>query len=120
MSYPCTCTGSVNRCACQDDIDGDWLIIQRNEAYSERARIVSSLTLLFPSRMTQHEGWWIVYMDTPHGQVSWHISEDDLGYFGHVPRVDSWQWDNHTTNEKYLRLDMTFDDIRDALAKLKH
>lgn len=53
-------------------------------------------------------GWHIVYIDTPAGQMSWHISPNDVDLFEHVEFVDSAdpraQWDGHTTAIKYERL----------------
>ncbi len=58
--------------------------------------------------MARHEGeweddWrWIVYIDLPAGQVSWHIHDSEREWFNlpDYPGV----WDGHTTEEKYARL----------------
>lgn len=77
------------------------------EVYRERAHLVKFLSRLFRSVLTHGEdpAWPIIYIDTPSGQLSWHISENDLDLFGHVPwSNESGLWDGHTTEEKYERL----------------
>lgn len=50
----------------------------------------------------------VVYLTTKHGQMSWHIADDDLDLFTHLPRVTGADvraaWDGHSTAEKYARL----------------
>jgi hypothetical protein len=63
---------------------------------------------MYPSRIgvdPAEPDWPVVYVETEAGQVSWHISADDLPLFAHVPRSDAAQWDGHTTEQKYARLD---------------
>lgn len=80
--------------------------------YRERAHLVAHLAALYPSVIGYNDpaepGWLVVYVKTPEGQLSWHISESDADLFGHVtfgnlvtPQVT---WDGHTTDEKYARL----------------
>lgn len=45
----------------------------------------------------------VVYVQTPAGQVSWHVSEEDMALFSFLPRKNV-EWDGHTTEEKYDRL----------------
>ncbi|MBP2703531.1 hypothetical protein JOL79_06925 [Microbispora sp. RL4-1S] len=83
-----------------------------NEAYRERARLVAFLAAVFPAVIAyndeQSPEWPVVYVDTPCGQLSWHIAERDLYLFEHVQRVDGGDvraaWDGHNTGEKYVRL----------------
>lgn len=84
---------------------------QLNAAYRERAHLVALLTVLWPSVIIldgdpDAPGWALVYIDSPTGQLSWHLSGDDLDLFPHVPRVETSAvtWDNHTTEEKYQRI----------------
>lgn len=80
-------------------------------AYRERARLVAYLASVFPSVLhysdpTEPE-WPVVYVETPAGQLSWHLSPDDLDLFDHVPwlvREHPSPWDGHSTDEKYERL----------------
>jgi len=79
-----------------------------NAAYRERAQLVAFLTRIFPAllhRKYPKDNWPIVYIWTPRGQLSWHISKMDLDLFSHL----KWStrenpWDGHTTAEKYERL----------------
>ncbi len=81
-------------------------------AYSERNQLVGALSKLFPASLERHpidEEWeddwrWIVFIDLPAGQVSWHIHDDELDLFDHLPRSAGRLWDGHGTEEKYSRL----------------
>lgn len=84
-----------------------------NAAYRERARLVAHIAALYPAVMgpavdVDEPGWLIAYIDTPAGQMSWHIGPDDCDLFAHVEHVGSddprAQWDGHSTGEKYERL----------------
>lgn len=83
---------------------------QKNGAYSERNKLVAALCKLFPSSIEQHEGedwengWNVVYIDLPTGQVSWHIHDSELPLFAHVARRQGRKWDGHSTEVKYERL----------------
>jgi hypothetical protein len=48
-------------------------------------------------------GWQVVYVETPEGQLSWHISPDEAHLIAHLPERPQ-PWDGHTTSEKYARL----------------
>lgn len=89
------------------------LSVQKDCAYLERDRLVAALSKVWPSRLARHpdedESWdddwrWIVFIDLPTGQASWHIHDDELPMFAHLDRVDGNPWDGHTTDEKYARL----------------
>ncbi|MFI7278461.1 hypothetical protein [Streptomyces sp. NPDC049879] len=77
--------------------------------YRERARLVAFLASTLPSVITpapDYEGWFIVYVNGPAGQMSWHLAPGDVDLFPDtVARVASWEWDGHDTDEKYRRLD---------------
>lgn len=86
----------------------------KDTAYSERDQLVCALSKLFPSHLERHpdadKSWdndwrWIVFIDMPTGQCSWHVHDSELDWFGHLDRrlgVNSW--DGHSTAEKYVRL----------------
>jgi hypothetical protein len=83
-----------------------------NAAYRERNTLVAALirshgwtaeVVMAPDT----EGWWIVYAETPTGQVSWHISPDDMDLFSDWPVAFGSRpspWDGHSTEEKYRRV----------------
>ncbi len=80
-----------------------------DEAYRERNAVVAALirtnewpTWIVPA--PDATGWWIVYAETPNGQVSWHVGAADLDLFPDWNTVAAATWDGHTTEEKYLRL----------------
>lgn len=76
--------------------------------YRERARLVSFLTKIFVSYCgftdPEEPDWLVVYVETPEGQLSWHISPEDADLFGHLSMITENRWDGHTTKEKYERL----------------
>jgi len=48
---------------------------------------------------------WIVFIDLPAGQATWHIHDDELPRFSHLPRSTGREWDGHTTAKKYDRVE---------------
>ena len=86
---------------------------QKDGAYSERNKLVSALSKLFPSWLEQHpeedEEWeddWrtIVFIQLPTGQASWHLHDSEINQFFHLEKKVGNSWDGHTTEEKYKRL----------------
>lgn len=81
-----------------------------NAAYRERAHLVALLAALYPSHIGYTDpaepGWAVVTIETPAGQLSWHIAPGDLPLFEHVQPTSriSRGWDGHTTDEKYERV----------------
>lgn len=78
--------------------------------YRERAHLIAHLATQFPAVLAYDDpnepDWPVIYITTPHGQLSWHIAPDDLDLFGHVKWTGGGTplWDGHTTAEKYERL----------------
>jgi len=86
---------------------------QKDGAYAERDNLVCALSKLFPASLERHpdsdttweDDWrWIVFIDLPTGQATWHIHDSELAMFDHLPRFIGREWDGHTTPQKYLRL----------------
>jgi hypothetical protein len=81
-----------------------------NEAYFDRNQAVMAF-----ARLAQKIGWtvgmahdaaepdWpVLFVDTPHGQMSWHLPANEI-------ELSEWpaypgQWDGHTVQEKRIRL----------------
>jgi hypothetical protein len=84
----------------------------KNAAYTERNALVAALSKMFPASLERHpaeEEWeddwrWIVFIDLPTGQATWHIHDSELPNFAHLPREAGRKWDGHPTAEKYARL----------------
>lgn len=79
-----------------------------DSVYRERAHLVAHLATVYPSVLgidPAEPDWAVCYVKSPKGQLSWHISPDDMDLFGHVPHGGHVTWDGHTTEEKYERLD---------------
>lgn len=75
--------------------------------YTERAHLVATLSKLWPASLEvdpAEPGWLVCIIDSPMGQLSWHIAPDDLPLFSHLHRNTGRVWDGHTTEEKYARL----------------
>ncbi len=80
-----------------------------DDIYAERNR----LALAFAAAMEMHgykvgqtvdssePDWPILMIDTPEGQVSWHLKADDMP--DGMPEYRG-EWDGHSTAEKYERL----------------
>ncbi len=87
-----------------------------DDIYRERARLVAFLAKLFPSCTyvdgslvgTKDEDYaHVIMIYGPTGQMSWHIHEKDRDLFPHVMEIASSvsDWDGHSTEEKYRRLE---------------
>lgn len=83
---------------------------RKDAAYEERNRVVAALAKCYPSGIarTTIEGWsddWhgCVYILMPTGQVSWHYHDSQAWLFANL-RPFPWEWDGHTTEQKYARL----------------
>lgn len=78
------------------------------DIYRERACLVALLTSLYPScgayNDPQEPDWLVVYVETPEGQMSWHIHPDDEDLFKDLKRCDVYEWDGHSTDTKYERM----------------
>lgn len=92
------------------------MIISKDQAYRERDMCIALIAKLsaaigFRVGMGRHESegpwedeWrWIVYIDLPTGQVSWHIHDSERAWFD-FPAY-SGSWDGHTRAEKYARME---------------
>ncbi len=78
------------------------------DLYRERAHLVAHLAAVYASVIgvdPSEPDWPVVYVETEAGQFSWHIAPDDLPLFSHVPRSGEVEWDGHSTELKYQRLD---------------
>lgn len=82
--------------------------VELDKIYAERNAVVVAF-----ARLAERSGWtvgllhdaeepdWpVLVIDTPGGQVSWHLKSDEARGFGQYPG----EWDGHTTEEKYARL----------------
>lgn len=96
---------------------------RKDAAYEERNRLVALLARLFPSGLakTAIEGWsedWhnCVYINLPTGQASWHIHDSQMFLFEGLPPYTG-EWDGHTTEEKYDRIDKLVADIAQGVVR---
>lgn len=85
------------------------LIGQKNIIYTERAHLIAWLSKIYPSykamdyEMDTSYGGLIV-INSPQGQLSWHVSTTDLYLFDHLEFNVEHVWDGHTSAEKYNRI----------------
>jgi hypothetical protein len=80
-------------------------------AYSERAQCVAALMRLalgagIPAGIVPAtpDEWACAYIDTPEGQIAWHIAEVDKHHFDGIPPFIGDTSQHYTTDEKYRRL----------------
>lgn len=85
----------------------------KDNAYRERNHLVRVLTRLYDAHLSRHpdddKDWendwrWIVCVHTPAGQACWHIHDSEVSSFQHL-NVRPNDWDGHSTEEKYARLE---------------
>lgn len=83
---------------------------QKNAAYAERNQLVALIASLYPSSLERHpeedldweDDWrWVVYINAPNGQWSWHIHDSQVHWFNYLPRFKNRVWDGTTTEQKY-------------------
>lgn len=98
----------------------------KNGAYKERDMLVCALSKLFPAHLARHseedkeweDDWrWIVYIELPTGQVSWHIHDSEREMFNHL-EVGENKWDGHNTERKYERL-MALASLQKELSSIR-
>lgn len=81
---------------------------QVNRAYWERNQLVAYLSKCYPIYLgidPDEPDWPVVYIETPAGQLSWHVNKGEAAfYFDHLRKDIAMQWDGHTSEEKYERL----------------
>lgn len=85
---------------------------QTRALYRERAHLVAALAARYTSRLASNDEnepeLAVLYVQTPAGQISWHIHPDDLDLFTRVPRVERQDalvtWDGHGKDEALARL----------------
>jgi hypothetical protein len=86
--------------------------------YRERAQLVALLAAVYPSHIgytdPNEPDWAVAIVETPAGQLSRHISRDDMDLFEHVliSTSEDRPWDGHSTEQKYQR-------VRDLIAQLE-
>lgn len=91
------------------------LVQERDAAYRGRAELIALLASIFPSQMhadadPNTPDWPVLYLDTPEGQLSWHINPADLDLFDterYAAAEDDGartEWDGHDNAEKSRRL----------------
>lgn len=107
----------------------DVLKAEKDKAYRERNHVIAGLSKVFTSHLMRHpedglweDDWmWIVCINLPTGQATWHIHDTERHLFDHLLVKDN-TWDGHDIEEKYHRLDKLasheeIDRLRAALAE---
>jgi hypothetical protein len=79
-----------------------------DELYEHRCRLFIALCLAQPEKCVwknHYPGWPVLFLQTPKGQVSYHVPERLTGYFATVIRQDeTHEWDGHTSADVLDRL----------------
>lgn len=91
-----------------------------DNAYTERARLISHLSKCYPSykaidkNPSFHTYNTVIYVESDNGQMSWHVSDKDVHLFEHLDDIEEHAvYDGHTTEEKYERLAQCAEDLLD-------
>jgi hypothetical protein len=80
------------------------------ELYEHRHALMRALTFAYPeiawrAPVGEHlEGWFLVGMSLPTGQISYHLPEKYYGAFEHCYPVSQPTWDGHTPQQVVERL----------------
>ncbi len=87
-------------------------------AYHERNKMCAVFSLLMKERgydsflWPESDAWWVLFVYTPFGQVSWHLPQREAIELYWVPTAETNPWDGHTTEEKYRRIEALMQDLR--------
>ncbi|EFC78882.1 hypothetical protein [Parafrankia sp. EUN1f] len=76
-------------------------------AYRERAQLVAYLARIHDAHWAADAAepdWPVICIHTAVGQLSWHVSQTDMGLFPPGLEKRPSDWDGHSTEEKYARL----------------
>lgn len=96
-----------------------------DDVYNERNRVVAAfaraaLTAGYECGVGDHRGakfepGWnnVVVIELPHGQVTWHFHDREADLFSFLRRIE-WEYDGHSTEEKYKRLEAWARDMEDV------
>ncbi|MEE4598254.1 hypothetical protein V2J94_41535 [Streptomyces sp. DSM 41524] len=88
---------------------------ERDAAYRERAHLLAWISALHPANAVitpaadiDEPGWQLLFLLVGGWQMSWHIHPRDAELFAHVEQVEPTdpraQWDGHSTDAKYQRI----------------
>lgn len=80
--------------------------------YVERAHILALLALNYYSYLAYSDisnpEWPVLTMETPQGQLSWHVTPDQLDLFRHVKWVNNEgaaaAYDGHSSADRHARI----------------
>jgi hypothetical protein len=88
--------------------------------HEERNRLIALISVIYPASLERHfpenddwpDDWrWVVIIDLPGGQVSWHIPDKELYLFDHLKRKQGRVWDWHNDREKFERIINTINSV---------
>lgn len=88
----------------QDESDGYHTF---RELYDHRCLLWINLCLTFPSLSFwrhHYDGWPLLGMETPAGQITYHVKEEFLPMFKNKIKQGGPDWDGHTSNDVIERL----------------
>lgn len=86
-----------------------------NELYDHRCWLFLNLCLTDPKKCfwkPDFEGWFCLYWESPHGQISYHLPNKMLHWAeGAFERRDDHKWDGHKSSDVLFRLEMNASDF---------
>jgi hypothetical protein len=78
------------------------------ELYEHRNMLFMNICSVVPDQCAwrpDFEGWFVLYWESPKGQVSYHIQNKYLPLIeGRIKRVDGYRYDGHTSTQVLERL----------------
>lgn len=79
------------------------------ELYDHRCLLFINLCLLrldWAAWRPDYKGWFCLYLETPAGQISYHIPDKFLSLVSSkIKRDDEYKWDGHTSSVVAIRLE---------------
>jgi len=80
-----------------------------DELYAHRVALFLALCKAtdWPKAWKHHyDGWPVIFLETPMGQISYHVPERLIPTFEKfIPREDRYAWDSHTPDAVVRRLE---------------
>lgn len=78
--------------------------------YRERSHLLALLALHYPAVIyipdDAEDGFnWALALTINGTQCSWHIADDDMDLFAHIPNDPEMRWDGTTTEQKYAAIE---------------
>jgi hypothetical protein len=78
-----------------------------DELYEHRCLLFINLCLMQPEKCAwkfDYPGWFCLYLETPKGQISYHLPVQMLRLITAIKKDQDYKWDGHTSQQVLERL----------------